>query len=83
MALNTYETASWTSGLLGAGDAVRKTLMFSLESLGTSVPVPIHYGRVDNVFLEVMTIPVPEPSALSMIAVLGSGLLFIRRKYMR
>lgn len=73
-ALNTYETASWTSGIVGLGDAaVGKTLMFRFESLGTTDPPPFEFGRVDNVFLQV----IPEPGT----ALLGclSLLVLLRR----
>ncbi len=76
-ALNIYETASWTSAAIGVGNAaVGKTLMFRFESLGTSVPTPYEYGRVDNVFLQV----VPEPATPGMFAIVGAGFLLIRRR---
>jgi hypothetical protein len=73
-ALNTYETASWSSGIVGLGDAaIGKSLMFRFESLGTTVPAPFEFGRVDNVFLQV----IPEPGA----ALLGGlGLLALLRR---
>ena len=73
-ALNVYETASWASTVIGAGNAaIGKTLMFRFESLGTSTPTPIEYGRVDNVYLQV----IPEPGA----ALLGGlGMLALLRR---
>lgn len=68
-ALNTYETAAWTSGVLGTGNAVGKKLMFRFESLGTSVPAPIEFGRVDNIYLEVLL----QPSSLGLITSVGAG----------
>jgi hypothetical protein len=75
-ALNTYETASWTSGIVAMGDAaVGKTLMFRFESLGTTVPAPFEFGRVDNVFLQV----IPEPGA-ALLGCLGLLVLLRRRR---